>query len=230
MPLPPYEGSGLLPGTWGALNEGIAKGPKVFRSMRDACRLRPCNRTLLKNCLVPFLSGGGTEKNTCQNPRVWYASPVVWGALRSGVLGSARLVWVLPQHWIFPPASRGHPSWLLPPYLGLGLLPGTWRGRRYFWQWGMLVGYGPATEPTLKGPCVKLLARCGAWQTTDQTHVVGPPLQLFGARFGRLCFGQRGSFECCLNNEDFLRPQEGRPPGFYPLTEGWVFAWHLRRP
>ena len=36
----------------------------------------------------------------------------------------------------------------------------------------------------------------------DQTHVIGPPLQLFEARFGRSCFGQRGSVGCCLSTED----------------------------
>ena len=41
-----------------------------------------------------------------------------------------RLFWSVQlgqtQHWRFPPASGGHPHRLLPPYGGLGLLPGTW--------------------------------------------------------------------------------------------------------
>ena len=39
----------------------MSTGPKVFLVMPDACGLRPCDRTHLKNGFVPFLSGGGTE-------------------------------------------------------------------------------------------------------------------------------------------------------------------------
>ena len=43
-------------------------------------------------------------------------------------------------------------------------------------------------------------------RTQDQTPVLGAPLQLFGARFGRPCFGQRGSVGCYLSPGDFLWP------------------------
>ena len=36
-------------------------GPKVFLALPDACGLRPCDWTHLKNGLVPYFSGGGTE-------------------------------------------------------------------------------------------------------------------------------------------------------------------------
>ena len=65
------------------------------------------------------------SRGTWPNPRVWSASPVVWGVLQSAVFWSARLGRVLPQHWRFPPASWGRPHKLLPPYEGLGLLHGA---------------------------------------------------------------------------------------------------------
>ena len=63
-----------------------------------------------------------TRQRSWPNPRVWSASPVVWGALRSAVFCSAWLGQVLPQHWRFPPASGSNP----PGFYPLGLLPGAW--------------------------------------------------------------------------------------------------------
>ena len=40
---------------------GMLTGPKVFLVLPNTCGLRPCDRTLLKNGLVPYFSGGRTE-------------------------------------------------------------------------------------------------------------------------------------------------------------------------
>ena len=60
------------------------------------------------------------------DPRVWSASPVVWGALLSAAFWSAQFGRVLPQHWKLPPASRGPSRRILSPYEGLSLLSGAW--------------------------------------------------------------------------------------------------------
>ena len=39
---------------------GMPTGPKVFLALPDACELRPCERTHLKNGLVPLSCVGGT--------------------------------------------------------------------------------------------------------------------------------------------------------------------------
>ena len=45
----------------GPLIRRTPTGPKVFLALPDACGLRPCDRTHIKNGLVPYFSGGGTE-------------------------------------------------------------------------------------------------------------------------------------------------------------------------
>ena len=109
--------------------------------MPGACRLWPCARTHLQKALYRIPPVGRTDdKYSRPNPRFWYTSPVVWGALRSAVFSSARLGRVLPQHWRFPPASVG-PS---PQAFTL-----IW-GAGYFWQCRMRVGDGLVTIPTIK--------------------------------------------------------------------------------
>ena len=41
------------------LIRGMPMGSKVFSAMSDACGLRPCDRTYLKNGLLPHLCAGG---------------------------------------------------------------------------------------------------------------------------------------------------------------------------
>ena len=60
--IPPSGGLGLLPGAWGAPKRGMPIGPKVFLALSDACGLRPCNRTHLKNGLAPYSCVGGTQR------------------------------------------------------------------------------------------------------------------------------------------------------------------------
>ena len=51
---------GLLPGAWGSPKRGMPTGSKVFLALPDACGLRPCDWTHLKNGLVPYSCVGGT--------------------------------------------------------------------------------------------------------------------------------------------------------------------------
>ena len=51
---------GLLPGAWGAPKREMPKRTKVFLALLDECGLRPCDRTHLKNGLVPYSCVGGT--------------------------------------------------------------------------------------------------------------------------------------------------------------------------
>ena len=46
----------------GAPKRGMPTGPKVFLALPDACGLRPCDRTHLKNGLVPYSCVGGTQR------------------------------------------------------------------------------------------------------------------------------------------------------------------------
>ena len=122
------------------------------------------------------------------NPRVWSASPVVWGKLWSAMFWSARLGRVEPQHWRFPPASGGRPPRLLPPFGGLGLLPGARRNadgaEGIFGNAGRVWAAAQRLDPPLKKSLVLYsLVRWGAWQITwpdprdtatcDTTCVVG---------------------------------------------------------
>ena len=62
---PPGFGLGvvLLPGAWGAPKKGMPTGPKVFfLALPDAYGLWPCDRTHLKNGLVPYSCVGGTHR------------------------------------------------------------------------------------------------------------------------------------------------------------------------
>ena len=56
------RGVGLLPGAWGAPQKGMPTGSKVFLALPDACGLRSCDRTHLKNGLVPYSCVGGTHR------------------------------------------------------------------------------------------------------------------------------------------------------------------------
>ena len=53
-----YPLGGVLPEA--PLKRGMPTGPKVFLALLVACRLRPCDRTHLKNGLVPHSCVGGT--------------------------------------------------------------------------------------------------------------------------------------------------------------------------
>ena len=63
----------------------------------------------------------------------------------------------------------------------------------------------------------------------DQTPVFGLLLQLFGAHFVRLCFGQRGSVGCCLSTGDFPGLKESSPR-LLPPYGGWVYYLALLLP
>ena len=82
--LPPYGGLGLLPGAWGALLRGMPTEPMVFLAMSDACGLRPCDRTHLKNGLVSYLSGCSTMGVGCQSRRF---NCLFWRETRQRILG-----------------------------------------------------------------------------------------------------------------------------------------------
>ena len=56
----PSGGLGLLPGALGVPKRGMPTGSKVFLALPNACGLRPCDRTHLKNGLVPHSCVGGT--------------------------------------------------------------------------------------------------------------------------------------------------------------------------
>ena len=108
-----YSNKEIIKGTWG-FGSWLRSGDQA-------------NYYIIEN-------GQNTEKSpkdlkrlvVTQTQRVWSASPVVWGLLRSAVFWSARLNRVLPQHWRFPPVSVGRLPRLLPPYEGWGLLSGAW--------------------------------------------------------------------------------------------------------
>ena len=104
------------------------------------------------------------------NPRVWSASPVVWGAPRSAVFWSARLGRFLPQLWRSPPASGSHPTRLLLPYRELGLLPGAWGtlnkknadgAEGIFGNAGRVWVTALRPDPHLKRPCAELARSVG---------------------------------------------------------------------
>ena len=130
----------------------------------------------------------------------------------------------------FFPVSRGYSSRLLPPYEGLGLLPGTWvapikgecrRSRRYFWQCRTRVGCGPASGPTLKTALCKTRSFAGVYDR----YVTRPIcLVCFTSCLGRASIGRvlvsAGSVGCCLSSGDFLWPQRAISPGFYPPYGG----------
>ena len=61
--LPPgfYHLQGVVGGGFISLKRGMPTEPKVFLTSPDACGLRPCDRTHLKNGLVPHSCVGGTE-------------------------------------------------------------------------------------------------------------------------------------------------------------------------
>ena len=63
-------GLGLLPGAWGVPKRGMQTGPEAFLELRDACGLRPCDRTHLKKGLVPPSYTGGVYGKYRLNPHV----------------------------------------------------------------------------------------------------------------------------------------------------------------
>ena len=92
-----------------------------------------------------------TSENTCQQSirevdqtRVWSASPVVWGAPRSGVASALETSSGLRGGWVYCLELEA-PRW----------------GRRYFWQCRTGVGFGPATGPTIKRPSAKFTRSVG---------------------------------------------------------------------
>ena len=59
--LPP-SGEGYCLSPEAVPKRGMPTGPKVFLALPDACGLRLCNRTHLKNGLVPYSCVGGTHR------------------------------------------------------------------------------------------------------------------------------------------------------------------------
>ena len=92
------------------------------------------------------------------NPRVWSASPLVWGAFRSTMFWSTKLGHMLPQHWRFPPALGAiFPAFT--PLRGVGFIALRLRrlfkwecrqGWRYFWQMSDTCGLRPCAWTHLK--------------------------------------------------------------------------------
>ena len=56
------RGVGFIAWRLGAPKRGMPTGPKVFLALPDSCGLRPCDRTHLKNGLVPYSCVCGTHR------------------------------------------------------------------------------------------------------------------------------------------------------------------------
>ena len=94
----------------------IPTGPKVFLAIPDACELRPCDRTNLKNGLVPDLYVGGMYdkyQGLPATPEPHYCDGLVFQSIGHTLVsrvclgrGSGRMWFV---NWRFPPASGGRP-------------------------------------------------------------------------------------------------------------------------
>ena len=136
-------------------------------------------------------------------PSCLVCSPVVWGALWSAVFWSGGLL----------PGTGGTPN-----------KRNAYGAECIFSHTGRMWGPVLRPDPPKKALCSTCTFDGACNKYRNQTLVFGLPLQMFEVHFGRSCFGQRGSVGCYLCPGDFLRPRGAVSPGFYPLTESWVYC------